>query len=235
MGFKQLTDRIYYLEHQREVDRPMLALIKGEQHSLAIDAGNSEMHITMFYEALNMNGLPLPDYTVITHWHWDHTFGMKQVYGTSFAYEKTNEFLRAEQARLAEDGYAESLKAENVYLRGEYHRGQPIETAPADVVFTDKLIFDLGGVTAEAFHVEAPHSEDTVLIFIPEEKVLFLGDATSEDFLNDYYMDWDKLEALIATIKSIDCEYCVLSHAEPQKKADLLDYLESQLELRELQ
>lgn len=234
MGFKQLTDRIFYLEHQREVDRPLLALVVGDEYSLAVDAGNSEMHTMMFYEALNMNGLPLPDYTVITHWHWDHTFGMKQVYGTSYAYEKTNEFLRKEEENLKDETYVAALKAENVYLRGEYHRGQPITTAPADVEFTDKLIFELGGVTAEAFHVEAPHSDDTVLIYIPEEKVLFLGDATSEDFLNDYYMDWDKLASLIETIEKIDCEYCVLSHSEPQKKTDLLDYLKSQLEIKTL-
>lgn len=39
-----------------------------------------------------------------------------------------------------------------------------------------------------------PHSEDTVCVYVPEEKVLFLGDSTSEDFFNDGYMDKDKLK-----------------------------------------
>lgn len=51
------------------------------------------------------------------------------------------------------------------------------------------MTVDLGGMTARIFHTEAPHSEDTVCIYIPEEKVLFLGDSTSEDFFNDGYMD----------------------------------------------
>ena len=38
MGLKRLTDRIYYLEHESETDRPMLAYIRGDKWSLAIDA-----------------------------------------------------------------------------------------------------------------------------------------------------------------------------------------------------
>lgn len=26
-------------------------------------------------------GLPLPDITAVTHWHWDHTFGLGRVRG----------------------------------------------------------------------------------------------------------------------------------------------------------
>ena len=62
---------------------------------------------------------------------------------------------------------------------------------------------------------------------MPEEKVLFLGDSTSEDFFNEGYMDKKKLEQLIQLISDIDCEYCVLSHCEPLKKRDLLKYLDS--------
>ena len=71
----------------------------------------------------------------------------------------------------------------------------------------------------------SPHSEDTVCIYVPEEKVLFLGDSTSEDFFNGGYMDRDKLQALIQMIQSTDCDCCILSHCEPLRKADLFDYL----------
>ena len=64
-------------------------------------------------------------------------------------------------------------------------------------------------------------------VYVPEEGVLFLGDSTSEDFFNDGYMDKDKLNFLIRTIHSIDCQYCVLSHCESLEKEDLLYYLES--------
>ncbi len=34
---------------------------------------------------------------MITHWHYDHTFGMCAINGISIAYEKTNEFLKDQQ------------------------------------------------------------------------------------------------------------------------------------------
>ena len=62
-------------------DRPNLGYVLGKETALAIDAGHSSSHVEDFYRALEAEGLPLPDLTVITHWHWDHTFGMHAVHG----------------------------------------------------------------------------------------------------------------------------------------------------------
>ena len=86
---------------------------------------------------------------------------------------------------------------------------------------------NLGGIIAHIFHTVSPHSEDATCVYVPEEKVLFLGDSTSEDFFNDGYMDIDKLNSLIQTVQSMDCDYCILSHCEPLCKKDLLAYLYS--------
>ena len=61
MRLKKLTDNIYYDPHQPEVDRPMLAYLKGSRMSLAIDAGYSDNHVNDFYEHLNQSGLKKPD------------------------------------------------------------------------------------------------------------------------------------------------------------------------------
>ena len=93
MGLKKISNRIFYYPHQPETDRPMLAYIKGEKVALAIDAGNSASHVDEFYKALEIEGLKKPDFTVITHWHWDHTFGMHKVNGLCIANEKTNKYF----------------------------------------------------------------------------------------------------------------------------------------------
>lgn len=36
MGLTRFTDKIYYLEHEAEVDRPMLAYIKGNRFYLRL-------------------------------------------------------------------------------------------------------------------------------------------------------------------------------------------------------
>lgn len=57
------------------------------------DAGNSRKHVEKYYKALEITGLKKPDYTAITHWHWDHTFGMEAVEGITIANRRRNEKL----------------------------------------------------------------------------------------------------------------------------------------------
>ena len=178
-------------------------------------------------QSLTRQGHPLPDLTVLTHWHYDHTFGLHAAQGLSIAHQRTNEFLR-QQKRLAQSGhYMEQLKTEDPHFRLEYAGQDTLHIQLAELTFTNMLTLDLGQLTARIFHTVSPHSEDSTCIYIPEEKILFLGDATSEDFFNNGYMDRAKLARLIDTILATDCALCVLSHCEPLPKADLLAYLES--------
>lgn len=92
MGLKRLTDRIYYLEHESETDRPMLAYIRGDKWSLAIDAGYSSSHVADFYRAIEAEHLKKPDFTVITHWHYDHTFGCMRSAGSALPMKRPMSF-----------------------------------------------------------------------------------------------------------------------------------------------
>ena len=120
MELKKLTDRIYYLPHEPEADRPMLAYVKGDRLSLAIDAGYSSLHVKDFYEAIEAADFRKPDFTAITHWHYDHTFGMHAIKGVSIAHKKTNEFLRSQQEKAEDPSYIEILKNEDEHFRKEY-------------------------------------------------------------------------------------------------------------------
>lgn len=225
MALRKISDKIFYYPHQPETDRPMLAYLKGEKIAIAIDAGNSEAHVREFYNFLEAEGLKKPDFTIITHWHWDHTFGMHHIHGLSVAHNMTNIFLTKEKMKLSDGAYLDFLKKDDECFCKEYTDNKEVIVVPSDIQFKSEIAFNLGGMTAKIFHAISPHSEDTVLIYIPEEKVLFLGDATSEDFFNDGYMDMEKLKTLINTIDNIDCQICILSHTEPLAKLDLLHYL----------
>lgn len=227
MGLNRLTDRIYFLEHDPQVDRPMLAYLKGEKFSLAIDAGYSASHVRDFYREIEAEQFKKPDFTVLTHWHYDHTFGMHAISGISIAHEKTNEFLKKQQEQAGNIDYMETLKREDAHFRKEYNGQERVNIVLSDVTFSDKMTLDLGGMTARIFHTFSPHSEDTVCVYVPEEKTLFLGDSTSEDFFNGGYMDKDKLQALIQMIRATDCNCCMVSHCEPLTREGLLCYLES--------
>ena len=135
--------------------------------------------------------------------------------------------MNNETTILSDQAYIKFLKRDDECLGREYESNKSIIVVLSDIQFEEKLTLNLGGMTAKIFHAESPHSEDTVLIHIPEEKILFLGDSTSEDFFNDGYMDKNKLKALINVIESIDCQFCILSHTDPLTKPDLLYYLKS--------
>ena len=230
MSLHKLTNRIFYMDHEPEFDRPMLVYIKGAKYSLAIDAGYSESHVNKFYGLLKAEGLSLPDFTAITHWHYDHTYGMFCTNGCCIAHKKTNEFLREERDKALEPGYADFMKKEDIHFAREYDGIDEVTIVPAQLEFEDILRLDLGELTAEIFHTVAPHSEDSVCIYIPEEKVLFLGDCICPDYFNGGYLDKEKLGVLIQVIEKTDCRYCILSHDEPLSKEELLEYLYGEMQ-----
>ena len=94
MQLKKVTDRVWVSSFEEERDRPALGYIYGEKYRLAVDAGHSRQHVEEFYALLEEKGLPLPDFTVLTHWHWDHTFGLCAINGISFAEERTEKELQ---------------------------------------------------------------------------------------------------------------------------------------------
>ena len=220
MELKKLTGRVFYYPHQPQTGRPLLAYLKGEKIALAVDAGSSSNHVEEFYRILEDAGLKLPDFTVLTHWHWSHAFGLHRVEGFSVALKKTNEYLNQERAKLTDPEYEESLKQENEYFALEYGKEQDIIVVPAEFQFEGRLTIRLGGMTAEIFHVESPHTEDTVLIRVPEESVLFLGDC-----IHEISPSKDKIQSLIHAVEESGCQHMVLSHEEPMPRQELLRQL----------
>ena len=87
MELYRLTERVWYTSYEEERDRPALGYIKGDKFSVAIDAGHSDAHLNEFYDLLRKENLPLPSLTIITHWHWDHSFAMHCINGISIANE----------------------------------------------------------------------------------------------------------------------------------------------------
>ena len=139
MGLKNLTKNIYFLPHEPEVDRPMLAYVKGDKFSLAVDAGYSKKHVQDFYRALRSCDLKEPDFTVITHWHYDHTFGLHDISGVSIAHQKTNLFLREQQDRANDKKYIDILKKDDTHFAKEYAGENELNIVIADIEYVEKM------------------------------------------------------------------------------------------------
>ena len=125
MNLINVTERISYYPFERERDRPILGYIRGDKWSLAVDAGHSEAHTKKFYSALNESGLPLPELTVLTHWHWDHTFGMHSVNGLCIANCKTEQYLKLIREQIINEGSTRFLSLDES-IRREYAGDKPV-------------------------------------------------------------------------------------------------------------
>lgn len=70
-----------------------------------------------------------------------------------------------------------------------------------------------------------------MLIYVPEERAIFVGDADCGDhYNNDGKSDKNKLENYIKLIRAIDFNTCLLGHDKPESREEVLKYLESELE-----
>ena len=225
MELIRLTERILLYPFEKERDRPSLGYIRGDRMSLAVDAGHSEAHLQEFYEALEKEGLPLPALTVLTHWHWDHTFAMHAARGLCISNRRTQRYLAEFRSEIEEKGTGFFLALDES-IQKEYAGERPVIITLPDIVFDEKLELDLGNCRVQLLTAEAPHTDDSTLVFAESEKVLFLGDAAGGVFPT-WQKDPELCRRLARTIETIDADICVESHWHPSSRAetiaDLLD------------
>ncbi len=223
MELKKLTERIWFMPYEEERDRPNLGYIKGDNRALAVDAGHSEEHVKEFYALLEKEGLPLPDLTVIPPWHWDHTFGMHAIHGLSLTNERTNEYLKEKKEEIEKEGPSGFLSI-NDSVRKEYEGGKEVIVVPADMTFRGEMTLDLGGVTVKIVTSEAPHTDDSTLVFVCEDSVLFLGDATCNAYPGGP-KDKGLSIKLADTIRGFNPKTCMEGHWVPTTMDDTLSDL----------
>jgi len=227
MALKRLTKHIWYMPFEAERDRPNLGYVKGDHWSLAIDAGHSAAHVREFYKLLEKEGLPLPGLTVLTHWHWDHTFGMHAVKGLTLANNRTNGYLAEWKNKIETNGPKEFF-ALHESIRREYVANTEIIVKKADMVFSGEIMLELGGCRVQVIKADAPHTDDSTLIYVEQDKTLFLGDSTCSDFFTGM-KNPELCRKLADTIRGINPEICMEGHWVPVNPEDTLTDLMSDI------
>ena len=232
MTLERLTERIYYLRGQEETDQPYLYYIKGMYYSVVVDAGQSKQHVEEFYHAIAQQGLPYPEYTLITHWHWDHTFGIPYVLGETIGSELTQQKLLevgqwewTPEAMKQREISGEDIVFCNNCIRKVYPDLAEIVVETVDVAISEMRELDLGDIHVQLYPMDSIHSRDAMLIYVPEEKTLFVGDADCEDFYEGGIVDKERLKNYISFIEKLDFEHYLIGHDEPETKTGVLEYL----------
>ena len=78
---------------------------------------------------------------------------------------------------------------------------------------------------------EAPHERDCVLVHVPEQGILFAGDADCGDFYSlDGGYDKVRLKRYLASVEAMEFRLYVPGHGAPERKTETLAALRAELE-----
>lgn len=222
---KRLTKNIVYLPFG-ENDRPTLAAISGSKRTLLVDAGNSPNHAILFLSLLAEYDQSPVHYTILTHWHWDHCFGLSAMKTTCVAHKMTVSKM-SEFAQLEWDDESINNRvqngSENIFVRDMIKQEYPgskreILIKIPEIAFTSEIRIDLGDSICFIDHVGGDHSPDSTIIFVPNEKVVFLGDCFYPNPYRNGEYTLQNVFPLIDKLLSYDADLYIDSHDNPFTK-----------------
>jgi glyoxylase-like metal-dependent hydrolase (beta-lactamase superfamily II) len=155
-------------------------------------------------------------YVVNTHYHLDHTLG-------------NSEFAKLGAIIIAQRNCARNLTPESTLKRAALYaisveEMEGTEVVSPSVTFTDRMTIDLGGRTVELIYPGPTHTDDSILVYLPNEKVLFTGDMLFTHYhpnLRDGDVaGWTKV---LDFISGIDADKIIPGHGPLSNKEDVAD------------
>ena len=158
-------------------------------------------------------------YVINTHHHLDHSFG--------------NQFYAPADV-VSHRGCRDSMLAMGVDVptlqgqRPQYADDWPeVRLRPATLTYEDKMVFHFGSKVVELWHPGPAHTYGDTLIYLPQEKVLFIGDVAFHyltPLAADGHMSrWIRVLARI--IRDMDVSALVPGHGPVGDKTALVETL----------
>ncbi|MGD6993112.1 MBL fold metallo-hydrolase [Sutcliffiella horikoshii] len=216
----KVTQAVYYLSNDDSKERPTLGLVCGDKFSLVIDSGNSVQHAQDFLKEIEALNVPPVEYLVVTHGHWDHILGMTEFGATIIVNSLTNQLLEEWQNYSFDDDslhqYVESNKMSfkcMEIIKNEIPFRDSFRLNSADIIFEKSLTIDLGNKVCVLETIIGTHSDDSTILYVPDDKVLFLGDSVYGTTTNSlFHYNQSQLLPMIEEIQKYDATSFILGH-----------------------
>ncbi|HEY0601421.1 MAG TPA: MBL fold metallo-hydrolase [Herpetosiphonaceae bacterium] len=227
--FNRIAEHTYWLSPDSTTDRPTLGAIVGQRGTLLVDAGNSLAHAHILLSELS-NLAVTPSFVALTHWHWDHVFGTAAFDLPTFAHEETRRIVAEMAAQDWSDTALDARVAAGVeiefcrdMIKAELPDRSDLVIRPPEISFRDEIELDLGGVTCRIVHVGGDHAADSVVVYVPEDRIVFLGDCLYPAiYAPARHYTTPKLFPLLDRLLSFDAEcYLAGHHPQPMTRAEI--------------
>jgi glyoxylase-like metal-dependent hydrolase (beta-lactamase superfamily II) len=228
-----LTPHVYWLSPNAATDRPLIGAVVGSEAALVVDAGNSPAHARLFLDEYASLRLPAPRYLVLTHWHWDHVFGTGTFDLPTLAHSETRRIVtemagldwsdRAIERRVRE-GSEIAFCRDNI--KAELPDRSRLVIRPPEIGFAEQVEVALGGLVCQVIHVGGDHSPDSSVVYVPADRVLFLGDCLSEDLYSGKpSYTTAALFPLLDRLLGLEVDYYLESHSpRPTPRQELVEF-----------
>jgi glyoxylase-like metal-dependent hydrolase (beta-lactamase superfamily II) len=181
---RQVTDRVWLFPPDPDpaVVRPGVGVIADAGGCVLVDAGHSPAIARQVAAAIAAAGLPPARRLVYTHHHWDHVWGACAWPDVEIIGHRSGARLLVDEAdRPWSDAYLREQVAANPRLGPSFRaraRAMPDWTGftvvPPHTEFDDALTLPEG---VDVRHVGGGHAPDSTVVVVPDDGVLFIGDA----------------------------------------------------------
>jgi glyoxylase-like metal-dependent hydrolase (beta-lactamase superfamily II) len=245
--FEEVSPRVDRFTPDERTDRPVLGAIRGTAGTLIVDGGASPAHLAAFAAELEARDRPPIIGIALTHWHWDHSFGSAALDVPVLASERTAAGV-AVQAGYAwdeatlrqrvDDGLELAFSLPHLLEELSEDERASLRIVVPQVTFAEAHHVDLGDTTVELRWVGGDHADDSIVVWEPEDRVLFLGDALYQCLWGDpAYLTVAGTRALLERLAPFDPAFALEGHdpdvADAAAYASRLDELRRACDLVE--
>ena len=235
LKLKQLTEHTWLLPHDPDENavQSSIGVISTQNESILIDAGNSPRLARKLKTELMRNNLPPVTRIVYTHHHWDHVYGACEFDVPVTAHVICRAILEQESKKPWQlEFLREEIKREPKLTESYNARAKSIEdwaafriVVPEDVFETEKAI-QLDWLSIELVHVGGEHAEDSIVVKIPQDRVMFIGDCYYPPPVHLRKPDSAPSLDMLRRLQNEAYELYVESHDKPFTRTELLRFLQ---------
>jgi glyoxylase-like metal-dependent hydrolase (beta-lactamase superfamily II) len=237
MGLKltQLTEHTWLLPHHPDPNavQSAIGVITNRNESLLVDAGNSPRLAHRLKVELERCDLPPVTRIVYTHHHWDHIYGACEFEVLVTAHRLCKAILDEESRQPWGIEYLNHEIKRNPKLAVSYQaRANAVDDwsafrliVPQEVFETEKLIH-LDGLVIELEHVGGEHAQDSIIVKVPQDGVMFIGDCYYPPPLHLRQPDSGPSLDMLRRLQKSGYNLYVEGHDKPFTQTELAKFLE---------
>ena len=203
---------------------------KGE--TLLVDAGNGPKLARHIQEQLETLGAPPVRRVIYTHHHWDHVFGAYLYRAPALAHARCREAL----SKIAQSPWGpEFLEREVLRPKlAESYRAmgravddwEAFEIVVPEAIAAENATVYVGDIRLEVRYIGGRHAADSVVVGLPNEGVLFLGDCFYPPPLHLRSEDDTFDITMLASLVEPNYRFYVDGHSEVATFEELTEWLD---------